>query len=169
MYMQMQFLFELVTAATCKSTCSLTMSYITHCKRRHTVSKWTFFFFWWEGGSEPRVPLPSLQGLECSKCGVAFVATCEIWFGEGCHLKGPGSAVMTAPEHSLTQSHCLFCRLCIAASLRYLIYPSHIPSHLFSRSLLASQWLFHWAALKPDVPALRGWGGRRGEGQPNDL
>lgn len=48
-----------------------------------------------------------LQGMECSKCGVAFVATCEIWFGEGCHLKGPGSAVMTAPEHSLTQSHCL--------------------------------------------------------------
>lgn len=63
---------------------------------------------------------------------------------------------------SHTQSHCLFRRFCIVASLRYLIYPSHILSHLFSRSLLASQWLFYWAALKPDVPVLRRRGGRWG-------
>lgn len=89
-------------------------------------------------------------------------------------MKGPGSAVMTAPEQSLTPSHCLLCRLCIAASLRYLIYPSHILSHLS----LARSWLpggsVYWTALKPNVPVLQagegGWGGGGvGEWQPIDL
>lgn len=35
-------------------------------------------FLGWEGESEPRMLLPFLEGMECSKCGVAFVATCEI-------------------------------------------------------------------------------------------
>lgn len=132
------------------------------------VSEWPFFGR--EENQKPRVPVPSLQGMECSKCGVAFVAMCEIWFGEGCHLKGAGSAVMTAPQHSLTRSHCLFPAASVSLHRYLSIYPSHILSHLFSRSLLASQWLFYWGPLKPDVPVLRGWRGRwGGEGQPNDL
>lgn len=43
-HMQMRFLFEPVTAPTFKTSCSLTMSFITHCKCRHTVSNWSFFF-----------------------------------------------------------------------------------------------------------------------------
>lgn len=97
--------FEMATAATCESSCSLTMSFITHSECRHTVSEWPFLGK--KENQNPECRRRPLQGMECSKCGVAFVATCEIWFGEGCHLKGPGSAVMTAPEHSLTQSHCL--------------------------------------------------------------
>lgn len=41
------------------------------------------------------------------------------------------------PPSTLSQSHCLSLGLCIAASLRYLIYPSHILSHLFFPTLLS--------------------------------
>lgn len=139
------------------------MSFITHSKCRHTVSEWPF-----PGKKEnqnPECRRRPLQGMECSKCGVAFVATCEIWFGEGCHLKGPGSAVMTAPEHSLTQSHCLSpppLYRCISA-LSYLSFTHSLTPLSLAHSSPPSG-SFYWAALKPDVPALRGRAGRRGDG-----
>lgn len=162
----------------CQATGSLACG-CCHNLLLHTVNVGTwlasghFFFLFFLLARRVRVPLPALEGMECSKCGVAFVATCEIWFGEGCHLKGPGSAVMTAPEHSLTQSRCLFQSLCITASLRHLSFTHSLtPFHSLAPHLPVAH--FYWAALKPDVRLLGRWGGRCGdsskdEGQPNDL
>lgn len=171
--MQKQFLL-----CYCQATSSLACG-CCHNLFLHTVNvgMWLasghFILFIFLLAGRVRVPLPALEGMECSKCGVAFVATCEIWFGEGCHLKGPGSAVMTAPKHSFTQSHCLF------QSLYHCISPLsilHTCSHTFSLSLTPHLpvAIFYWAALKPDVSLLGGWGGRCGdsntdERQPNDL
>lgn len=77
---------------------------------------------------------------------------------------------MTAPKHSLTQPHCLF-----PPPLYRCISPLSFTRSLtpFS-SLPASQspsGSLYWAALKPDVPVLRGraGGAAKGRGQPNDL
>lgn len=122
--------------------CVLSLSFITSYKYRCTVSKWLLASFFWGGGRKENrnpewVPVPSLQGMVCSECGVAFVAMCEIWFGEGCHLKRARfCSYDSAPAHTLTQSHCLS----PAASVSLHRRPSILLtfSHTFlSRSLLS--------------------------------
>ena len=134
---------------------ALSLSFIAHYKYRRTVSKWPFFFGGGGGGEENRKPgvsAASLQGMVCSKCGVAFVAMCEIWFGEGCHLKEPGSAVMTAPPSTLLHRLTVFSAASVSPhhylSILHTFSHTFLPPPPHPRSLLTSQWLFLLGCFK---------------------
>lgn len=91
-----------------------------------------------------------------SKCCLASEAAREAQFGEGCHLEGARSAVMTPPP----RAHAGAVSSTAATSLSlHLCATLHTSSHTSSSHLPAA---FLLAASKPDAPVLEGRGGGSG-------